>query len=157
MAKSVAKKQTKKTTKTAPKKRSTAKKTVAKKEVAKPKEKKATVVVVKPKKQKVEKPMSALKAKKAKIPNFPPPAITFFDKALKGEINSSGFKDEDGNPNIEVIEKFHKDLDDHVDMWFEDEEGCNLLNDYLGLSPVEYKKTLSDPHYFEELVKSRTK
>lgn len=113
------------------------------------------------KKVKAEKPMSALKAKRAKIPTFPPPKVTFMDKALKGEISCFGFfdkvVDEETGKETEVLnqEKFDKfiaEFDSYVDLWFEDVEGCNLLNDYLGLTPKEYKSVLSNPTNIEKLV-----
>lgn len=66
------------------------------------------------------------KRKKPVLHNFPPPKTTFMDLAEKGKVS-------------------HEDLGTHVDMWEEDPEATNLLNEYLGLNPGEYKKFLSDP------------
>lgn len=95
--------------------------------------------------------------KTIKIEHYEPPKVTFVDKAVKGEVINGGFKNELKELDAEKIAKFQKQLDDHIDAWHSDPKSTNLLNEYLGLSLVEYKKLLGDPTHIEDIVKDRLK
>jgi hypothetical protein len=86
-----------------------------------------------------QKPMTKNRRKLLKIQQYKPPEITFADLAIKGKVTIA-------------------DLDTHIDKWHEDPESTNLLHEYLGLTPVEYKKLLADPaNALQEIVEKRIK
>lgn len=63
--------------------------------------------------------------KRKKIVHYPPPEVTFMDLAQKGEATIA-------------------DLDTHIDEWHESPTATNLLHEYLGMSPKEYKMIISN-------------
>lgn len=136
MAKKTAGKKTAKATK--PAKAPKAKVAVKEKKVAKV-AKAAPVVVPSKVEAKVDdKPLKG-RRKLLKIQQYPPPEVTFIDLAMKGKVTMA-------------------DLDTHIDMWHDNPESTNLLHEYLGLTPVEYKKLLSDTQNgLQEIVEKRLK
>lgn len=74
----------------------------------------------------VEPPVKMQKlGKRKKIVAYPPPEVTFMDLAVQGKVTSD-------------------DLDTHIDMWHESPTATNLLHEYLGMSPKEYKHIISN-------------
>jgi hypothetical protein len=77
--------------------------------------------------------------KRKKIVHYPPPEVTFMDLAVKGQVTIA-------------------DLDTHIDMWHESPTSTNLLHEYLGMSPKEYKFIISNMETgLQEAIEKRGK
>jgi hypothetical protein len=77
--------------------------------------------------------------KRKKIVHYPPPEVTFMDLAVAGKAGIA-------------------DLDTHIDAWHESPTATNLLHEYLGMSPKEYKFIISNmENGLQEVLEKRGK
>lgn len=138
MAKKKIKKKITKKAKKVIKKKSVKPKKAKKKTATKPK-KESSVKQKKVQKVTVKTAPDPKKGKRKKIEHYPPPSVTFMDLAQKGKVTMA-------------------DMDKYIDEWHEDPQATNLLHEFLGMTPKEYKNVLTNSQEgLQDIVEKRNK